>query len=254
MRTLAIACNTFREARRDRAQWVFLLYAAIVVGAGTALTPLAMGEGYRVTRDLGLAAMSLVGMMLIVMVGSGMVQKEIDRATILTVLAKPLRRGEFLFGKYLGLLAMVALVFVCMTALLALVLFGREGRVEAAVLWAAAFTFGEFVVLTAIVVAFSTFVSPVLSGVFTVSVFIMGHFSGDLLRFAGKLEGSLLAWVARAAYLMLPHMEVFNLRGEAAGGILPGADTVLASGAYGLLYALSVVLIASAIFSVREFR
>jgi len=53
MRTLAIACNTFREARRDRAQWVFLLYAAIVVGAGTALTPLAMGEGYRVTRDLG---------------------------------------------------------------------------------------------------------------------------------------------------------------------------------------------------------
>jgi ABC-type transport system involved in multi-copper enzyme maturation permease subunit len=254
MRTLAIARNTFREARRDRAQWVFLLYAVIVVGGGTALTPLAMGEGYRVTRDLGLAAMSLVGMMLIVMVGSGMVQKEIERATVLTVLAKPLRRGEFLIGKYLGLLAMVALVFACMTALLALVLFGREGRIDPAVLWAAGFTFGEFIVLTAVVVAFSTFVSPVLSGVFTVAVFIMGHFSGDLLRFAGKAEGTLLAWTARAAYLALPHMEVFNLRGEAAGGILPAHDVVLASGAYGLLYAISVVLIGSAVFSVREFR
>ena len=254
MRTLAIAHNTFREARRDRAQWVFLLYAAIVVGGGIALSPLAMGEGYRVTRDLGLAAMSLIGMMLIVMVGSGMVQKEIDRATILTVLAKPLRRGEFLIGKYLGLLAMVGLVFLGMTALLALVLFMREGRIDPAVLWAAGFTFGEFVVLTAVVVAFSTFVSPILSGVFTVAVFVMGHFSGDLLRFASKVEGTLLAWVARAAYMTLPHMEVFNLRGEAAGSILPAPDMVLASGAYGLLYALSVVLIASAIFSVREFR
>ena len=254
MRTLAIARNTFREARRDRAQWVFLLYAAIVVGGGTALTPLAMGEGYRVTRDLGLAAMSLIGMMLILMVGSGMVQKEIYRATILTVLAKPLRRGDFLIGKYLGLLAMVALVFTGMTALLALVLFGREGHVEPAVLWAAGFTFGEFVILTAVVVAFSTFVSPILSGVFTVAVFIMGHFSGDLLRFASKAEGTLLAWGARAAYMTLPHMEVFNLRGEAAGNILPAPDMVLASGAYGILYALCVVLIASAIFSVREFR
>jgi ABC-2 type transport system permease protein len=254
MRALAIARNTFREARRDRAQWVFLLYAAIVVGGGTALTPLAMGEGYRVTRDLGLAAMSLVGMMLIVMVGSGMVQKEIDRATILTVLAKPLRRGEFLIGKYLGLLAMVALVFVCMTALLALVLLGHEGRVDPAVLWAALFTFGEFIVLTAVVVVFSTFVSPILSGVFTVAVFIMGHFSGDLLRFASTVEGTFLAWIARAAYMVLPHMEVFNLRGEAAGGILPAPDVVLASGAYGLLYAVSVVLIGAAIFSVREFR
>jgi ABC-type transport system involved in multi-copper enzyme maturation permease subunit len=254
MRTLAIAQNTFREARRDRAQWVFLLYAAIVVGGGTALTPLAMGEGYRVTRDLGLAAMSLIGMMLIVMVGSGMVQKEIDRATILTVLAKPLRRGEFVIGKYLGLLAMVALVFVCMTALLALVLFGREGRVDPAVLWAAAFTFGEFIILTAIVVAFSTFVSPILSGVFTVSVFIMGHFSADLLRFAGRVEGTLLAWVARGAYMVLPHMEVFNLRAEAASGLLPPRDMILGSSAYGLLYAVSVVLVASAIFSVREFR
>ncbi|HYV50553.1 MAG TPA: hypothetical protein VE910_01520, partial [Dongiaceae bacterium] len=105
-----------------------------------------------------------------------------------------------------------------------------------------------------IVVAFSTFVSPILSGVFTVSVFIMGHFSADLLRFAGRVEGTLLAWVARGAYMVLPHMEVFNLRAEAAAGLLPARDMILGSSAYGLLYAVSVVLVASAIFSVREFR
>ena len=254
MKTLAIARNTYREARRDRAQWIFLLYAAIVVGGGVALTPLAMGEGHRVTRDLGLAAMSLVGMMLIVLVGSGMVQKEIDRATILTVLAKPVRRPEFLVGKYLGLLAMVGLVFFFMALLLVGVLYGREGHIEPAVLWAALFTFGELAVLTAVVVSFSTFVSPILAGVFTVAIFIMGHFSGDLLRFAGKVEGTFLAVIARLAYLVLPHLDAFNLRAEAALGIVPSPDLLLATGAYGLLYAFSVVLFASAVFSVREFR
>ena len=53
MKTLAIALNTFREARRDRVQWILLLYAAVVLGGTYILTPLAMGEGPRVVRDLG---------------------------------------------------------------------------------------------------------------------------------------------------------------------------------------------------------
>jgi ABC-type transport system involved in multi-copper enzyme maturation permease subunit len=254
MKALAIALNTFREARRDRTQWVLLFYAVIVLGGSFVLSPLAMGEGDRVTRDLGLAALSLVGMILIVLVGSGMVQKEIERRTVLTVLAKPLRRSEFLVGKYLGLLGMVALVFVSMAALLVGTLWIREGTVNTAVLCAAAFTFGEFAVLTAVVVAFSTFVSPALAGVFTLAVFVMGHFAEDLLRFADKMEGSLLAWTARAAYLLLPHLDTFNLRAQAAYGVLPGTDLVLAATAYTALYTLSTVALASAIFSVREFR
>jgi ABC-type transport system involved in multi-copper enzyme maturation permease subunit len=254
MKTFAIAWNTFREARRDRAQWVLLLYVVIVLGGSLVLTPLSMGEGYRMTRDLGLAGLSLVGMILIVLVGSGMVQKEIERRTVLTVLAKPLRRSEFLVGKYLGLMAMVTLVFASMVALLAAVIWLREGRVEPAVLWAAAFTYGEFAVLTAVVVAFSTFVSPALAGVFTLAVFVMGHFAADLLRFADRVHGTFLALIARGAYILLPHLDTFNLRAQAAYGVLPESDLVLAAAAYAALYAFSTVAMASAIFSAREFR
>ena len=68
------------------------------------------------------------------LVGAGLVHKEIERSTVLTLLAKPVRRSEFLAGKFLGMTAMVALVFAGMTAFLALVLWLREGRVEGAVL------------------------------------------------------------------------------------------------------------------------
>lgn len=254
MKTLAIALNTFREARRDRVQWILLLYAAVVLGGAFVLTPLAMGEGYRVTRDLGLAALSLVGVLLIILVGAGMVQKEIDRRTVLTVLAKPVRRSEFLVGKYLGMMGMVLFVFTAMVALLSLVVWLREGTVPAAVLWAAVFSFGEMAVMTAVVVAFSTFVSPALSGVFTLAIFIFGHFSGDLLRFAEKAPSAALALAARGFYWVLPHLDAFNLRAEAAYGLTPEPGRAAAAAAYAVLYAAFLLMAGSVIFARREFK
>ena len=206
------------------------------------------------TRDLGLAAMSLVGVILIVFVGSGLVQKEIERRTVLTVLAKPVRRPEFLIGKYLGLLAMVTVIFLAMLALLMVVLWLRERHIEPAVLVAAGFTLGELAVMTAVAVAFSSFVSPVLSGVFTLALFVAGHFSADLLQFAEKMEASPLAGLARAVYLLLPHLDTFNLRAEAAYGVIPDLSVVLNALVYTVLYSMALVAAGCGIFSQREFR
>ncbi len=254
MKTLAIALNTFREARRDRVQWILLAYAVVVLGAAVVLSPLALGEGYRITRDIGLAAISAVGVLLIILVGAGMVQKEIDRRTVLTVLAKPLRRSEFLVGKFLGMMGMVAVVFLAMIAILALAVWLREGRVEPAVIWAAGFTLGELMVMTAIVVTFSTFVSPALSGVFTLAIFGFGHFSEDLVRFAQSTSSAVLAGAAQAVYYVLPHLHLFNLRSEAAYGIVPDPGRLAAAAAYALLYTAALLCLGSVVFSRREFK
>ena len=254
MKTIAIARNTFLEARRDRAQWILGLYGLIVLGGGVVLSPLAMGEGFRVTRDLGLAAMSLVGVILLVLVGAGMVQKEVDRRTVLTVLAKPIRRHEFLLGKYLGLMAMVTLVFAGMIVLLGAVLLLVEGKIHPAVLAAAGFTYFELMVMTAVVVGFSCFVTPALAGMFTLTIFIMGHFAADLLRFAETVESQFLAVTAHGVYFLLPHLDAFNLRAEAAYGILPPGGAALQTALYALLYSACVVALGSAIFARREFR
>lgn len=254
MKTFAVAANTFREARRDRAHWILILYTVVLLGGAFVLSPLALGEGYRVTRDLGLGAMSLVGVLLIVLVGSGMVQKEVERRTILTVLAKPIHRYEFLTGKFLGLLAMVAMIFAGMTGLLAALLFLREGRVDPAVLMAAFFTFFELAVMTAVVVGFSTFVSPALTGIFTITMFLMGHFAGDLLLFAERMGSKMVSWPAWSVYLMLPHLDTFNLRAEAAYGVLPPGEQVVRTVLYGVLYCVSLLAMGCVVFTRREFR
>jgi Cu-processing system permease protein len=254
VKSFAVALNTFREARRDRAQWILLLYAVVVMGGALVLTPLAMGEGYRVTRDLGLGALSLIGLVLIVLVGSGLVHKELDRRTVLTVLAKPVRRTEFLVGKYLGLMAMVSVIFVGMVLLLAAVLLVMERRLEPAVFCAAGFTFAELAVMTAVVVLFSAFVSPALAGIFTLAMAVMGHFAQDLLRFAETAHNPVLAWLTRGVYLVLPHLNTFNWRAEAAYGVLPDPSQAGGAALYALLYVASLLALASGIFTQREFR
>jgi ABC-type transport system involved in multi-copper enzyme maturation permease subunit len=207
-----------------------------------------------VTRDLGIAALSLVGVILIILVGSGMVQREIDRKTVLTVLAKPIRRHEFLIGKYLGFMAMVTAVFAGMVALLVGTLLLTEHRLEPAVLIAAAFTLGELAVMTAVVVGFSSFATPALAGIFTLTVFVIGHFSGDLLRFAERVGSGPLAAAAQAFYLVLPHLDAFNLRAEAAYGVVPAPSVVITTALYAVCYSGCVIAAGCAIFTRREFR
>ncbi|NNF05384.1 MAG: ABC transporter permease subunit [Candidatus Eisenbacteria bacterium] len=253
MRFYAVAQNTFRETQRDRVQWILLLYAIIVIMSAFVLSPLAMGEGYRVTRDLGLAALSIIGVVLIALVGGGLVQKEVERRTIHTILSKPVGRAEFLLGKYLGLLGMVTSMFLGMLAFLMLTLLIMEGRIEMAVLMAGFFTLGELAVLTAIVVAFSSFVSPVLSGIFTFAVFVFGHFSQDLLDFAEKAPAG-VGFIARGIYAVIPHLHHFDLRSEAAYGVLPTFPQTLIAVVYGAAYLGAVLVVGSAILSRREFK
>lgn len=254
MSVYAIALNTFREARRDRAQWILVLYVGMILGGAFVLSPLALGESYRITRDIGLAAISIVGVILIVLIGAGMVQKEVDKRTVLTVLAKPIHRPTFLLGKYLGMMAMVTMVFVSMLAILCVTLLIQERHIEPAVLLAGLYTFGELAILTAVVVMFSSFVTPALTAIFTVAVFALGHFAADLLRFADTAPTQFAALGARGFYLMLPHFDMYNLRTEAAYSILPDPMQGLWAAAYAVCYTACMLALGSALFSRREFR
>src|SRR5438093_13547268 len=125
---LIIARNTFREAIRDRA-------LSGMVGAGLALflatqliSPLAMGEGRRLTIDLGLSGISWLGLLVVLLVGTSLVAKELERRTIFNLLSRPISRSGYLVGKWAGLSATLWLVVLSMgLALCALLALRGEG-------------------------------------------------------------------------------------------------------------------------------
>lgn len=110
-RTYAIALNTFREAVRDRVLYGVLGFAVFVLLFALALAELSLGQEERVVADVGFASISLFSVVIAIFLGSSLLYKEIERKTLYVILPKPIARGEFLVGKYLGIL-LTALVFI----------------------------------------------------------------------------------------------------------------------------------------------
>ncbi len=108
----AIALNTFREAVRDRVLHGVLGAATFVLFFTLALAELSLNERARVVTDVGLASISLFSVIVAVFLGSSLLYKEIERKTLYVILPKPIKRWQFLLGKFVGIV-LTSLVFIC---------------------------------------------------------------------------------------------------------------------------------------------
>jgi len=254
VRVIAIARNTFREALRDKMLYVLVVFSVVLVVSTRIMSPLALGEGVKITKDIGLSAISFFGMLAIIVMGTGLVHKEIDKRTIFVILAKPVSRQEFILGKFLGMAdALIAIVLVMLITLELTLLVSRAGF-DVLVLKAGFLTFIELLVMTSIAVLFSSFSTTALSAIFTFSFYVVGHFTGDILLFAAKLPSAFTQHVCRFLYYVLPDLQLFNVRGMVVHGMDVSTERLLAATAYGLLYAAGALLLSAVVFSRRDFK
>src|SRR5882724_9659359 len=115
-RIFYIASNTFREAVRDRVLYNLIAFALLMSGAAVLVGQISIGIERLVVINLGLSAVSLFGIVISIFIGIGLVSKEIDKRTLYTVLSRPVRRWEFLLGKFLGLSGTLVVNSLCMAA------------------------------------------------------------------------------------------------------------------------------------------
>ncbi|MBI4364086.1 MAG: ABC transporter permease [Candidatus Latescibacteria bacterium] len=253
-RVLAIARNTLREVARERVVLVLAMFGlALVVGA-QALSPLALGEGRKVVIDFGLAGASLLATTLAVFLGSTLLHKELERRTVYSILAKPIRREEFLIGKFLGLWFTTSMLLAGMAVILLAVVTLAYRDTPWQILGAVGLTLMELGIVTAVVILFSSFTTPALTAFFAVAATVAGHFAEDLRYFASQGASPAVQALTQGAYWILPHLDVFNARGLVVHGLSVGPDRLAFGFAYGLLYAIGIMVLAGVIFRRREFR
>lgn len=256
-RTIAIARNAFREAVRDRVLYNLILFALLLIGSAIFLGELSAGLEAKIIVDLGLSAMLLFGAFIAIFVGVGLVYKEIERRTLYAILAKPVSRGQFLVGKYLGL-SLTLLVNVLVMGIgvtLALVYVHRGWHPLATKIWPAIILiYFELLIITAVALLFSSFSSPALSALLTFFVFIIGHFSADLKTLAGTSASLPARWLFGALYYSLPNLANFSVITPTAYGITPTPVAALASIAYAVIYVVVLLCVATLIFGRRNFK
>jgi ABC-type transport system involved in multi-copper enzyme maturation permease subunit len=254
-RIQVIAANVFREVLRDRVLYLLLFYALGLGLASLVLRELAAGgTDQKMLVDVGLAGMQVLGLVLSVFVGTGLINKEIEKRTVLVLMAKPLSRTEFIIGKHLGLSAVLAVLVAAMTAIYLMVMeLSKTPYLLVPTLVAAFFTWLMLSLITAVAIGFGGTMSSLLATLMTIAVYFMGTLSGDLVNLGKLTQNPAIERLTRVFYLILPDLSRLDLKTQAVYDLLPGGTALLHNAGYGLLYIVLVLAIASVLFSAREF-
>lgn len=254
-RILAISKNAFREAVRDRILYNLILFVLLITASAIFLGELTAGQEPRVIANLGLSSMLLFGTFIAIFVGVSLVSKEIEKRTVYSIFSKPIGRGEFIIGKFLGLsLTLLVNVTIMGVGVSLALLYVGGGRLAASIWGAILLIFLELTILTAVAIVFSSFSSPALSALLTFFVFLIGHFSSSLRDLAQGLGSKAAVLFFDAIYYLLPNLSHFGFITNTSHGDFPSAAMLYGGFLYALVYNAILLTIAIVIFSRRNFK
>lgn len=266
-----IASNTFTEAIRQKFFAFLILLGAGLAASGTALRAFNFGQSeLKFIADIGFGAVFFFGSILAVVMTVQLFFSEMDNRTALTLLAKPVRRWEFVFGKFMGIWLLLGVFVALLGGVLALMLAARAGELSTAAQAGGELPphlslggLGVFCLLQwvrlGVVAALSllvcslaqTFLYAVV--VSTLGVLICQLQATAIVAFTKPEQAGWVRALAGGLGRIIPDLQLFDLGvplvlSETGAGALP----VLSALGYGLLYVPVLLLLAVYLFSDRE--
>jgi ABC-type transport system involved in multi-copper enzyme maturation permease subunit len=256
-RVAVVALNTFREAVRDRVLYNLVFFALLMIAAAILVGQISIGIENIVMITLGLSAISVIGLLIAVFIGVGMIAKEIDKRTLYALLAKPVRRWEFLVGKFTGLVLTLSVNTAAMAGGLLLALLYIQHTAERSnltVLIAVYFILLKLALVVALALLFSCYTTPLLAILFTAGLYVAGLFVQEMRNLRADLIGPVLRTGLRWLSYLLPNFENFDVMASAAHARAIPGSLVAQNTAYAIVYCGVLLVAASMIFSRRDLK
>ncbi|MGV3620446.1 MAG: ABC transporter permease [Archangium sp.] len=251
---LALMLAGFREALRNRITVVVGVFAAVLILLTTLVMNTTVFTLDRAVTDFGLGVMALLLSGLSMFLSVGMLSREIEKRTVFLVMSRPISRTHFVAGRYLGMMLVLTVLLLAMSALyyLQVLAFGVKptGAMAAALvgLWV------ELFVLAALGLLLSASAGQLVGALSLVGVYLGGHLSPDLFALSQRSDLPGLALTCKVLYAVVPNLDRLDYRVEASWEATVEASEVLSSCAVGGAWALLFVAAASLVFSRRDFR
>jgi ABC-type Na+ efflux pump permease subunit len=288
LRIRAIARNTLIEALRQKVLNILLLFGVITIVSGFLFANFTLAEQFKFLKDFSIGAMSVFGLLIALMGTAQLLPGELESRTIYTILAKPVRRSEFLIGKYLGILALLATTILLMSIVFVGVLLVKEQSMIASewrdagptptaeiqamaaenvkqihkeardprLVQAVLLTYAKLSLVAGMALLVSTFAT---SAIFTVAttflLYVIGHLE-SIARQAWLQGGTEVNPVSKVFLgvlsFLIPDMNTFNVIDEIiAGNAIPWSHSLNVL-AYTGIYIFVVMAVSILIFNERE--
>ena len=249
-----LGAGTLLQAVRSRLLWVSVVFAVVMVGLSMSAAGVALHEQARIIVDTGLAAASGLGSAIAVAATISFFSGEIKNRTAYVILARPIPRAAYIFGKFFGLWAAMTLVVAAMGLATAAVVWAFDDSVSPAYWASLGLTIMEMSVAVAVAQLFCSLTVPALAATYTAAVLLAGNLSSDIATLARKADASspVTGTLLRGIFYILPDLDKISLRPQAANR-LPVPDGYMLQGClYALTYSAVMLVLSTAIFSRRK--
>jgi Cu-processing system permease protein len=256
IRIWAVGANSFREIIRERILYVVGIFGLIMVCAWRILPEISVGAQNKILLDFGLAAIGILSIVIAIFVGTNLINREVDRRTILALIPKPMSRAEFILGKHLGLSAVLAvLVGLMMVIYLGVLSLAKVSYPVMPLLTAGLFLVLELMVIVAASIMFGSMTSSLLATLMTVIIYLAGHGTETMVKLTnnGVTSSPAIQQISNTLFMALPNLSKLDLKNTAVYGVLPSVGELWMNGGYALIYTSIFLGIAIAIFTRRQF-
>lgn len=263
---------TWREGIRKKTLIGFLLLSLLVIFGSSFLTAFLAearmsGEiesdvELKLIKDICVSAISIFGILITVFISAAVVPNEVENKVIYSVLSKPVRRYQYLLGKFLGVQMIIIANLALMSLLFFIALYLRERVPPTLLLWSTLLTYFQFLIVSAFTFAIgcasTSSVLPTLAGLFIYITGNLTEYLKDVADRAGQAGGALdnlIGNLAIGLYNVLPNLRSFDLRNDILN-LAPNdapSDVIIPNLiVYGLVYGVSGYLLAWVIFWRKE--
>ncbi len=263
---LNIALNTFRECLRDKLIHTSGIFALILIAFSIFLGDWALFYREQMIKSFSLSIMTFAGLFLAVFMGVGVIQREIQKKTVLLILSHPFPRWHFILGKFIGLQWVLLVNYALMACFLYLILFLKNANPTFSLLPCIFSIYLEMALITAAAILFSSFSTPYLSGWFTLGFYAVGHLAGEFLEQVQQLSQggvtvsggtALPEWmisIAKILHYTIPNLEKLNFKSRVIAGYPVSFAELFQSSLYALCFIGILLILSSVWFGYRDFE
>lgn len=249
-----IALNTFKEIIRNKFLYLILVFAFLFIIFSLSLGKLTIWEDSKVVTDFWIAMIEIFGLVGVLFVGSQLLFKEIEGKTIFLILSKPIKRYEFILGKFLGFSLVITLITFFQSILYLGVLYFKGIPIDSLILFSLLFIYFKLLILIAVVLFLSTFMSTILTILVAMMVYFISHSFSLLLDLAIKVKSEGLLIFGKALQLLFPPFEALNTKDYIGSFIAYTPSYFIQNIFYSIGYLAIILFFTVLIFNKKKFE
>jgi len=283
-RIYGITGITYQQIVRQPVYYIILLASAGLLFVASPFTLFSFGKELSMLKEVGLATIMLANIVIAILGADFVVSSEMEKQTFLLTLTKPIRRWEFIFGKFAGLIISLLMSTIFLSVIFLIVYWLKDGTsminynylsgrylgLVNASAWGDTYAFfreegflfiqGSYAYylqstsIEAIAIMLSLFFSLPITAGGTALFFILAQVSSYVYISAGKNEGFIVPLLGKLFYAFIPNFTNFNVASQVVTTSSISIKYLGLITLYAIIWNLIILGITIAVFEKHEVR